>query len=162
MKTKKIAILVSFILAFSLSSMGQKIYNPSANAKSDIAKALIKAKEEGKHVMLQVGGNWCPWCIKLHKYLNSEVEVNKLLKENYVFLEVNYSKENKNLDILAELGYPQRFGFPVMVVLDANGKRIHTQNTGNLEEAKAYDLKKVKSFLYNWRPDALNPDNYKK
>lgn len=162
MKTRKIAILVSFLFAFSVSSIGQKIYNPSANAKNDIANAVRKAKQEGKHVMIQVGGNWCPWCIKLHKYLNSTEEINTLLAENYVFLEVNYSKENKNLDVLAELDYPQRFGFPVMVIIDSNGDRIHTQNTGNLEEAKAYDLKKVKSFLYNWRPDALNPNHYKK
>lgn len=161
MKTKQIAILVSFILAFSVNTLAQKIYNPSANAKNDIAKALLQAKQEGKHVMLQVGGNWCPWCIKLHKYFNSNPEINTLLKDNYIFLEVNYSKENKNLDALAELDYPQRFGFPVMVILNGNGERIHTQNTGNLEESKAYDFKKVKSFLYNWRPDALNPDHYK-
>ncbi len=161
MKTRKIAILVSFILAFSVNTIAQKIYNPSANAKNDIAKAVLQAKQEGKHVIIQVGGNWCPWCIKLHKYLKSNSEINTLLKDNYVFLEVNYSKENKNLDALEMLDYPQRFGFPVMVILNGEGERIHTQNTGNLEEAKAYDFKKVKSFLYNWRPDALNPNHYK-
>ena len=161
MKTRKIAILVSFILAFGVNTMAQKIYDPSANAKTDIAKAVLLAKQEGKHVMLQVGGNWCPWCIKLHKYLNENSELNTLLKDNYVFLEVNYSKENKNLDVLSELDYPQRFGFPVMLILNGDGERIHTQNTGNLEEAKAYGFKKVKSFLYNWRPDALNPNHYK-
>jgi hypothetical protein len=62
--------------------------------------------------------------------------------------------------VLKSLGFPQRFGFPVMVVLNANGERIHTQNTGNLEKDKAYDFDRVKSFLYNWRPDALHPDNY--
>ena len=48
-----------------------------------------------------------------------------------------------------------------MIVLNGEGKRLHTQNTGNLEQDKAYNFEKVKSFLYNWRPDALNPEHYK-
>ncbi|MBN2595769.1 thioredoxin family protein [Labilibaculum sp.] len=161
MKTKKITVLVSLFLLFSLTSIGQKPYDPSLNGKEEIAKAVEKAKKEGKHVLLQIGGNWCPWCIKMHNYLSTDTTLNKLVEDNYIFLEVNYSKENKNLDALAELGYPQRFGFPVMVVLNSKGERLHTQNTGNLEQDKAYDFEKVKSFLYNWRPDALNPEHYK-
>ncbi|MCT4602056.1 MAG: thioredoxin family protein, partial [Marinifilum sp.] len=126
----------------------------------DIKTALANAKKEGKHVLIQVGGNWCPWCIKMHKYLNNQEEINKLLNDNYIFLELNSSKENKNEEVLKSLGFPQRFGFPVMVVLNANGERIHTQNTGNLEKDKAYDFDRVKSFLYNWRPDALHAENY--
>ncbi|MDM8158743.1 thioredoxin family protein [Labilibaculum sp. K2S] len=161
MKTKKIAVLVCLFLAFSLTTIGQKPYDPSLNGKEEIAKAVSKAKKEGKHVLLQIGGNWCPWCIKMHNYLGTETTLNKLIEDNYIFLEVNYSKENKNLDALAELGYPQRFGFPVMIVLNGKGERLHTQNTGDLEQDKTYDFEKVKSFLYNWRPDALNPEHYK-
>ncbi|WP_461638109.1 thioredoxin family protein [Labilibaculum euxinus] len=161
MKTKKIALLVSLFLVFSLTTIGQKPYDQSLNGKEEIAKAVSKAKKEGKHVLLQIGGNWCPWCIKMHNYLSTDTTLNKLVEDNYIFLEVNYSKENKNLDALAELGYPQRFGFPVMIVLNGEGERLHTQNTGNLEQDKAYNFEKVKSFLYNWRPDALNPEHYK-
>ena len=153
--------LVVLIASVSTLTNAQKFYNPEANAEQDIELALERAKQEGKHVLIQVGGNWCPWCIKLHKYLDNEKEINELLNENYIFLEVNYSKENKNLNTMKRLEYPQRFGFPVLVVLNEKGERIHTQNTGILEENKGYDFKKVKSFLYNWRPDALNPNHYK-
>lgn len=161
MKKFKLFLFVSLMLIFTDNSFAQKIYNPENDAKKDIAEAVTKAKDEGKHVLIQVGGNWCPWCIKLHNFLNSESEINQLLTNNYIFIVVNYSKENKNTEVLKELEFPQRFGFPVMVVLDQNGKRIHTQNTGILEQEKGYELSKVKSFLINWRPEALNPDNYK-
>jgi thioredoxin-related protein len=157
-------IKVGFVFAFVLLSslvIAQKIYTPDLNAEDQIEKAVQKAKLEGKHVLIQVGGNWCPWCIKLHKYFNSEAEIKKMLDENYVFVELNYSKENKNLPGMKKLEYPQRFGFPVLVVLNEKGKRIHTQNTGNLEENKGYDFDKVKAFLHNWRADALNPEHYK-
>ncbi len=39
------------------------IYNPEADARADIASAVKQAKAENKHVLLQIGGNWCPWCI---------------------------------------------------------------------------------------------------
>jgi thiol:disulfide interchange protein len=161
MKTIQLFLLAGIMLFLADNLLAQKIYNPQADAKKDITEAVAKAKKEGKHVLIQVGGNWCPWCIKMHKYLHGEEEITKLLNDNYVFLELNYSKENKNKEILQDLGFPQRFGFPVMLVLDADGKRIHTQSTGVLEKDKAYDFDRVKSFLYNWRPEALNPANYK-
>ncbi len=161
MKILKIAVFLLCVWGVVNTVSAQKVYNPKANAKHDIENAIKKAQKEGKHVLLQVGGNWCPWCVKMHKYLDTNKEINQLLNANYIFVLVNYSKENKNTEVLKQLGYPQRFGFPVLVVLNAKGERLHTQNSWYLEKEKGYDFKKVKSFLLNWRPDALNPKNYK-
>jgi hypothetical protein len=62
--------------------------------------------------------------------------------------------------MMARLGYPQRFGFPVFVILDAKGRRIHTQNSAYLEDGKGYSKKKLLEFFENWSPDALNPERY--
>lgn len=140
---------------------GVKIYNPEANAEKDLSEAIDRAQHEDKHVMVQIGGNWCPWCIKMHHFFNENQQVDSLINADYVFLRINYSKENKNLDVLQKLGYPQRFGFPVIVILDGNGKRLHTQDTGFLEEDEGYSEKKVQTFLKSWNVDALNPENYK-
>lgn len=83
------------------------------------------------------------------------------MDKSYVFLLVNYSKENRNLAALKKLDYPQRFGFPVFVILDANGKRIHTQNSSYLEDGEGYSKKKVIDFMTQWTPEALNPEHYK-
>ena len=81
---------------------------------------------------------------------------------NYVFQLLNTSKEKKNLDILAEYKYPQRFGFPVILILDGDGNLIHTQNTGYFEENKDYSEKIVFGFLKDWRPEALEAKTYQK
>jgi hypothetical protein len=78
-----------------------------------------------------------------------------------VVLHVNYSPENRNEKVLAKLGYPQRFGFPVFVILDAKGDRLHTQNSGYLEEGQGHSPKLVAEFLKQWSPGALDPANYK-
>lgn len=139
-----------------------KIYNPQADARAQLHEALNHASKSGKHIFLQIGGNWCPWCIKFHRFVHGNAELDSLLTENYEVCLINYSKENKNLDLLAELGYPQRFGFPVFVILDSNGQRLHTQDSGLLESGDGYDVKKVKTFLQNWSPEALRPEKYQR
>ncbi|MFN4007898.1 MAG: thioredoxin family protein [Chitinophagaceae bacterium] len=138
------------------------IYKPDANAKADIAAAIAKAKKEGKHVLLMAGGNWCSWCLRFNTLTTSDAQLDSALNTNYVLYHLNYSKENKNEAVFESLGFPQRFGFPVFIVLDANGNRIHTQNSAYLEEGKGYDKAKILEFLHHWRRAALLPSNYLK
>ncbi|WP_258539334.1 thioredoxin family protein [Chitinophaga oryzae] len=138
----------------------EHIYNPAADAKADIAAAVKKASQEKKHVLIQVGGNWCIWCKRLYKFVEDDAALKAAMNKDYVVYHLNYSKENKNLPILKELGFPQRFGFPVLVVLDSKGNRLHTQNTGLLESADSYDNKKLAEFFKQWSPAALLPSNY--
>ncbi|RYY63029.1 MAG: thioredoxin family protein [Chitinophagaceae bacterium] len=138
-----------------------RLYNPAANARKDLAAALLRAKAGKKHVLVQVGGNWCVWCYRFNAFTQLDTSIRNLLRDNYVVYHLNYSKENKNLDLLAELGYPQRFGFPVLLVLDASGKRLHTQDSSQLEKGNGYDTDKVTGFLRGWAPAALDPIWYK-
>lgn len=151
---KTLLFIVIQLLAIELIAQTQ-IYNPNADAKLEIENAIKQAKKENKHVLVQVGGNWCPWCVKLHNYFQTEVVVKEVLSNNYIVVKVNYSKENKNLEALKVLENPQRFGFPVLVILNSNGQRIHTQDSGLLESGDGYDPKKVIGFLKNWTPGAL-------
>lgn len=134
-----------------------KLYNPNANAKADIDAAVAKAKAANKHVFVQVGGNWCGWCIAFHKLVDATPELKSYLDGNYETVLVNYSQENKNEAVMASLGNPGRFGFPVFVILDGSGKVIHIQNSAYLEEGKGHSVKKVMDFLKGWTVDAVNP-----
>ncbi len=138
-----------------------KIYNPEANAQKDIAAAVEKAKAEHKHVLIQAGGNWCIWCMRFNALVTTDKQLDSLVKADYIVYHLNYSKENVNDETFAQYGFPQRFGFPVFIIIDANGNRIHTQNSEYLEQDKGYSKEKVMDFLEAWSPAALNPDLYK-
>jgi thioredoxin-related protein len=156
--------LLSFVLFISIAARANdstKLYNPNANVERDVQQAMQKAKAEKKHVLLQIGGNWCVWCYRLNAFVQTDTALKKLLNNNYVLYHLNYSKENKNLPYLKKLGFPQRFGFPVLVVLDANGNRLHTQDSALLEKGNGYDFEKVKSFLVNWAPVAIEEVFYR-
>ncbi len=161
MKLVLVGLFLSFFIVAS-AQQKEKPYDPQKDAKQQIANAVDRAQKEGKHVFLQIGGNWCSWCLMMHNYYTTDTKVDSLMKANYVVEMINYSKENRNSDVLAELGFPQRFGFPVIVILDSKGNRIHTQNTVCLEQGHGYSQKRFIEFLNNWSPAALDPRNYKK
>jgi thiol:disulfide interchange protein len=164
---KKI-LLIAAIAALSITAKAQepakpegpKLYNPAADAKADINAAIKTASAQHKNVLLQIGGNWCIWCLRFNDLVTKDADLSKYLADNYVVLHVNWSPENKNEKVLASLGYPQRFGFPVFVVLDDKGNRLHTQNSGYLEEGKGHSKAKVMEFLQGWSPAALDPKSY--
>lgn len=158
-------MLITFLGLMAQIGFSQEkfnLYDPGSDAKKDLENAVETAKAENKHVFIQIGGNWCGWCKLFHEMTSSDEEIKAYLAANYVPLHINYSKENQNLEVMEILEYPQRFGFPVFVILDSNGNRIHTQSSGYLEEGKGYNKKLVMEFLQNWSLGALNPDLYKK
>ncbi len=163
----KMRLLIFLVLIISGSDLvfaqevKPKLYNPQADAKADIAKAVKKANADGKHVFLQLGGNWCGWCIQFNKLVTTDEALKTYMESNYVILHVNFSPENQNKEVFASLGYPQRFGFPVFVILDGKGNRLHTQNSEYLEEGNGHSTKKVMAFLESWSPAAIDQKSYK-
>ena len=162
-KTLSQIILLLFVSGFSFAQVNnEKIYNPNADAKADLSKAIRAADSLNKNVFVQIGGNWCPWCVKFTKFCKKDSIIDTLMSNNYIILHLNYSKENKNLDVLKSLDYPQRFGFPVVVILDRKGKRIHTQDSSFLESGDGYDRNKIILFLKSWTPSAIDPKKFDK
>lgn len=143
----------------------KKVYDENINQLEQIDKAVAKAKKEGKFVICQLGGNWCPWCLKFADFITKDAEISKFISDNYVYIHVNYnprmakSKDASTVKmseaLMKRLDNAGRFGYPVLVVLDGNGKVIHIQDSGYLEEGEGYNKKKVQSFFKNWTPKAV-------
>lgn len=138
-----------------------KLYKPEENAAKALSAAVSQAKSSGKNVLVQIGGNWCVWCARFEKFITEDKTIDSIISKDYVVYHLNYSQENKNQSVLTKLGYPQRFGFPVFVVLDQKGNRIHTQNSAYLEKDEGYHKGNVIDFLVNWSPAALEASRYK-
>ncbi len=165
MKIKPFAMLLVFSLACIILQAQEKspaapLYHPEEDAEKAIAVCIQKAKAENKHVLLEAGGNWCSWCILFNKFCDTDKQLDSVLKNDFVVYHLNYSKENINKPLFAKYGFPQRFGFPVFIVLDGNGNRIHTQNSAYLELGKGYNKEKVLEFFTSWNKKALDPAMY--
>ena len=166
MKKLLTLILVIKLLPFLAGAQEglKKVYDGNIDQMAQIDQAVKQARAEGKLVVCQVGGNWCPWCLRFADFITKDAEINKLVGDNFVYIHVDYSpKEFKNdparkersEKMMKRLGNPGRFGYPVFVVLDEKGKVIHTQDSSFLEEGQGYNKAKVVRFFKNWTPSAV-------
>ena len=158
-----LAMLVT-VLAQAQTAELKKVYDEKINPLEQIDKAVSQAKADGKFVICQVGGNWCPWCLRFADFITKDSEIKQLVADNFAYIHVNYNPrtfkddpaQKKQADkMMARLGNPGRFGYPVFVVLDAKGKVLHTQDSSFLEEGQGYNKEKVLRFFKNWTPASV-------
>ncbi|MBP5548660.1 MAG: thioredoxin family protein [Bacteroidales bacterium] len=152
---KKIFFLLIFSTLVSVSIAQEKYYNDKIDGMKQIQTATMLAKQSGRYVLCQVGGNWCPWCIRFAQFATTDSVIAPIIEKNFVYVHINYSKENKNPEAMRYLGNPARFGFPVFVILDEEGRPIHIQESASLEEGKSYNRKKVEHFLSLWTKESV-------
>lgn len=159
-----VAAMAAFIPAKAQEGL-KKVYDDEINPIEQIDNALAQAGAEGKFVICQVGGNWCPWCLRFAAFITADADISKLIADNFVYIHVNFDPRANRKDpakaelagqMMKKVGNPGRFGYPVFVVLDATGKVLHIQDSSFLEEGKGYDKEKVVRFFKNWTPSAVN------
>ena len=156
-------LVVCFTQTMEAQAALKKVYNEDINPIEQIDQTIVKAKSEGKYVICQVGGNWCPWCLKFADFITKDTMISKVIADNYEYIHVSYNprksegeeKLEQGKALMQRLNNAGRFGFPVFVVLDENGKILHIQDSSFLEEGEGYNQEKVLRFFKNWTPQAV-------
>lgn len=154
---KKILTIVILLFSVTIGAVSQakKVYDETIDPMEQIDEAVVKAKKLGKFVICQVGGNWCPWCLRLADFIDKDEEIKLLIEKNYEYIHVNYPRKDAVEALMKKLKNPGRFGYPVLVVLNQEGEVIHIQDSSFLEEGKAYNKEKVLRFLEGWKPSVI-------
>lgn len=155
-------LTVCLSLTMNAQTELKKVYNEDIDPIAQIDQAVVKAKSEGKYVICQVGGNWCPWCLKFADFITKDTTISKVIAENFEYIHVNYNprksqgeeKMAQGKALMKRLNNAGRFGFPVFVVLDEEGRILHIQDSSFLEEGRGYNQEKVLRFFKNWTPQA--------
>jgi len=154
--------LVFLVLAVALRAepeypkQGPDIYDTKIDGGAQVEEALSQARLTHRRVLLDLGANWCIWCRRLHQVFESDPLVKPLLEANFVLVMIDVNQrdgKNRNAGLVRFYDNPVEEGLPVLLVLDADGKKLVTQETGALEAGKdGHDPKKVADFLTKWAP----------
>ena len=142
-------VLLAAVLPAADQIKRPELYDPGADMKAQIAAAVKTAGVENRGIILMFGGNWCPWCHRLHELFRAEARIKKILDERYILLLVDVGEkpgQPLNRD-LVDLYRIKDFGYPALAVLDKRGHLVCTQSTGVLEKDKGHDPVKVLAFL---------------
>ena len=130
-----IVLVLSNVMVNAQTTL-KKVYDENANPMEQIEQAVSRANDS---------------------------IVSQIVEENFVYIHVNYNPRKSEGEekmrlakaMLQRLSNPERFGFPVFVVLDDDGRVIHIQDSSFLEEGKGYNREKVLRFFKNWTPRAV-------
>ena len=155
---KRLVLLLAFTAIAFVCQAQVNVYDEGLDAMQQIREATALAKKTNRYVLCQVGGNWCPWCLRFADFAKKDSVVAPLIEENFVYIHVNYSKGNKNEKAMRFLGNPGRFGYPAFVVLNREGQPIHIQESESLEEGKGYSRQRVEKFLRLWNRKAVEAE----
>ena len=152
MKTIKLLGLAALLAvsAGTANSAGRDIYPDPSQAKADLAAALKTAAAAHKRVLIDFGGNWCGDCQVLELYFHDPANL-PLLEGNYVLVPVNIGHYDQNLDIAAKYGVPLEKGVPALVVLEASGQLVYSQQNAEFEAMGKVDPRAVTQFLRQWK-----------
>ncbi len=132
------------------------LYPPAQEAPSEIKAALARAAKDHKRVILVFGGNWCYDCHVLNATFHSK-DIAPLVDANFHVVHVNIGDDyDKNLDLAAKYKVPLKRGVPALVVLDADGSLLYTQQEGEFENSMRLGPDDVTAFLQKWAPPRQN------
>ncbi len=126
-------------------------YDEARDPAADLAEAVQRAGKEKKRILIQVGGDWCSWCLRMSNFMESNEVVRNTITDNFVVMKVIYTDKQKNESFLSQ--YPKANAYPHIYVLDSDGTFLHSQGTAELEEGKGYNQEAYRKFLVAWKPE---------
>jgi thiol:disulfide interchange protein len=136
----------------SVLSAADKVYDSHRDPTKDLADAKAQATAEHKNILVDVGGNWCPWCIRLDRQLNTE-PYRRLMLKGFIVVHVNVGFYfHKNSKFLKQ--FPLVSDYPHLFVLGPDGTMLKNvdlktdlaSDDPTKQEAKTID------FLVRWTP----------
>ncbi len=151
------ALLSTLVLGHDLSTK----FDPQRDAVKDMMTAQNLAKATGRHILVDVGGDWCSWCRMLDRFIAAQPQIKALIDSEYVWVKVNYSPENKNAAVLSK--WPKARAYPYLLVLDEAGRLLHVQDVQGLETEtetegdENYDPDRVMAFLNRYATSSKVP-----
>jgi thiol-disulfide isomerase/thioredoxin len=125
-------------------------YDEAASADHQVAGAKARARAEGKKLLIDLGGNWCPDCRVLAGVM-ALPEVSAFLRRHYVVVYVDVGRLDRNAQIARAYGVPKVTGVPALLVVDPRTDRL--LNAGRifaLTDARNMTPQALADWLAQW------------
>ena len=141
------------LLALSLPVLQQDTSPTPAQA---LETATARAEKENKRVLVRFESSKCADCLVLGK-LTRNRKVARILREEYIQVEVEVGAMDRNLDFVKAMGVPlSKTGTPHLLVLDADGERVASVSGPDLKVGKSLVLDRSR-FLAFLRENKVPP-----
>ena len=132
------------------------LFDPRADARGDIARAVERAARENRRALIVWGADWCSWSRGLHMLFTRNERLRREVAAEYEVVRVDVGRYDRNEELLASHGIDLgRTRIPVVTILDAEGNLLLSEDSGFLESPigreQGFDVVKVQEFLVRYR-----------
>jgi len=149
-------LVLTALFPVASRAAGREIYPAPEQGSADLAAAIKAARAQHKRLIIDFGGNWCGDCQVLDIYFHDPIN-KQLLDGNYLLVDINIGRQDRNLEIAERYGVDVRTGVPALVVLDEHGRLLYSQRNGEFKSMRHMDISSVTSFLLQWKPASTHP-----
>ena len=79
-------------------------------------------------------------------------ELAAIIEKNFVIVEVDVGRYDKNLDLAKQYQVPIKHGIPALAVIDPHGKILFAMDQGQFADARHMSYESIKAFFVKWAP----------
>lgn len=124
-------------------------YDEAANGQADLEAAFARARKNGKTILLNLGGNWCPDAQALAGMLEIP-ELHNWLDENYEHVKIDIGDYDRNMNIPARFGFEQLEGVPALLAIKTDGTLLNRKDCYIFRNARNREPQEVVDYLIEW------------
>jgi thiol-disulfide isomerase/thioredoxin len=125
-------------------------YDEKADANAAVDAAFARARVNGKRVLIDLGGNWCPDCIILANIM-ALPKVKPWLEHHFEIVTVDVGRFDRNLQVPARFGITERLkGVPTVLVATPEGRLVNTADPFTLANASTMSPQATVNWLGQW------------
>jgi thiol-disulfide isomerase/thioredoxin len=125
-------------------------YAEKANADLAVAQAKARAKKNGKLLLIDLGGNWCPDCRVLAGVMDLP-EMKGFIAKHYELVSVDIGRFDKNGQIAAHWGVKKLDGVPALLVVNPKtDKLLNRDKLFALADARSMTPQALADWIAQW------------
>ena len=79
-------------------------------------------------------------------------ELAAIIEKNYVVVDIDLGREDKNPDLAEHYHVPIKHGIPALAVLDSRGNLLYAMDQGQFADARNMSYESIKAFFEQWKP----------
>ena len=121
-----------FITLITLCLLACGAWAKEIDWQKNYDSALVKAKNDGKLVLVDIYTDWCGWCKKLDRDTYSDKDVQIKITKDFIAVKVNPEESVAGTKLAQQFGVR---GFPFIAFVNSDGKKL-SQIDGYVDAAE--------------------------
>jgi thiol-disulfide isomerase/thioredoxin len=124
-------------------------YDEKADANQAVSQALERARQSGKRVLVDLGGNWCGDC-RVFAGILTVPKVHDFVAGHFEVVIVDVGRFTRNLDIPARFGVEKLYAAPTILIVSPTGTLLNGDDIVALQDARSMTPQAVVDWLAHW------------